>query len=81
MLLVFPQFICRDCWPVWAQALVLGGLLLAIAVVIYAAIALVAARLGARVLSDTRTAVWINRGAGLLLLMLGLGLAIVQART
>ena len=79
MLLVFPQFICRDCWPVWAQALVLGGLLLAIAMVIYAVIALAAAQLGARVLSDDRAAVWINRGAGMLLALLGIALAAAQA--
>lgn len=79
MVIVFPQFICRDCWPVWRQAVVLGGLLLAIAMVIYALIALAAAQLGTRVLSDGRTAVWINRGAGLLLALLGFCLAIAQA--
>lgn len=79
MLIVFPQFICRDCWPVWVQALVLGGLLLGIAIVIYTVIALAAAHVGRRVLADARTAVWINRAAGLLLALLGVGLALAQA--
>lgn len=79
MVIVFPQFICRDCWPIWRQAVVLGGLLLGIAMVIYAMIALTAAHIGTRVLGDSRTAVWINRGAGFLLALLGLGLAVAQA--
>lgn len=79
MVIVFPQFICRDCWPIWIQALVLGGLLLGIAVVIYAVIALAAAQVGSRVLSDARTAAWINRAAGMLLALVGLGLAVSQA--
>lgn len=79
MLIVFPQFICRVCWPIWVQALVLGGLLLGIAVVIYAVIALAAAHVGTSVLSDARNAVWINRVSGVLLALLGLGLALAQA--
>lgn len=79
MVIVFPQFICRDCWPVWLQALLLGGLLLGIAVLIYAVIALATAHFGSRVLTHPRTVVWINRGAGMLLVSLGLGLAVAQA--
>lgn len=79
MVIVFPQFICRGCWPVWLQALLLGGLLLGIAVLIYAVIALASAQFGSRVLTDPRTAVWINRGAGMLLALLGLGLSMAQA--
>ncbi len=79
MVVVFPQFICPDCWPVWIQALVLGVLLLGIAVLIYAVIAIAAAGFGNRIITDPQTVAWINRGAGMLLALLGLGLALAQA--
>ncbi len=78
MLVVFPQFIRRDGWPVWLQALTLGAILLAIAVTIYGGIALAAARAGRRLMDRPDIRLWINRGAGGALLLLGIALAAAQ---
>jgi threonine/homoserine/homoserine lactone efflux protein len=79
MLVVFPQFIRAGGWPAGLQALVLGALLLAIAVPIYGSLALAAARAGEALARRPEAGRIINRGAGLVLVALGLALAAGQA--
>jgi len=79
MLVVFPQFIRAGGWPAGVQALVLGALLLAIAVPIYSGLALAAAQAGQALVRRPETGRIINRGAGLVLVALGLALAAGQA--
>lgn len=78
MLAVFPQFIRPDGWPVWLQASLLGALLLAIAIPVYSGVALAAAHMGRRLMAKPGATVWLNRTAGVMLLLLGAGLAAAQ---
>src|SRR3546814_14018376 len=78
MLAVFPQFIRPDVWPVWLQALLLGALLLAIAFPIYSGLALAAAHMGRGPIAKPGATGWLNRMAGLALLLLGAPLAAAQ---
>ena len=79
MLAIFPQFIRPNGWPVWLQASVLGALLLAIAIPVYSGLALAAAHAGRGLMTRPGTALWVNRAAGAVLLLLGMALAITQA--
>mgnify|MGYP003575780256 CR=1 FL=1 len=78
MLAVFPQFIRPDGWPVWLQASLLGALLLAIAIPIYSGLALAAAHMGRGLMARPGATVWLNRMAGVVLLLLGAALAAAQ---
>lgn len=79
MLAIFPQFMRRDGWPTWLQALLLGALILAIAVPVYSVIALAAARAGGRLTERPGAARWINRSAGAVLLTIAATMAAAQA--
>jgi threonine/homoserine/homoserine lactone efflux protein len=79
MLIVFPQFIRRDGWPIAVQALLLGGLVLAIAVPVYSGLALAAARAARGLLARPGAILLVHRGAGILLGGIGLTLAAAQA--
>ncbi len=79
VLIVFPQFIRRDGWPIGVQALLLGGLVLAIAVPVYGGLALAAARAAQGLLARPAAILLVHRGAGILLGGIGLTLAMAQA--
>lgn len=76
MLAVFPQFVRPDWGPVWGQAAVLGGIIIATQFSVYGAVVLAAARargwLGAR----PRALAAVGRGVGVLLLAVALYSAI-----
>lgn len=78
MLAVLPQFVRAGGWPAWLQTLTLGGCLLAVTILAYAALALAAACYGPRLLRSETGMRRAQQGAGLLLLVLGAGLLASQ---
>ena len=75
MLAVFPHFLKPGGWPSWAQALVLGAILLSCAGLLYGLMVLAAARLTAGGGAPTR---WIGRATGVYLAGLGVVMAAVS---
>lgn len=76
MLAVFPQFVRAEWGPVWVQALVLGGIIVATQFSVYGAIVLAAARARSWLALRPQALVLIGRSVGLLLLGVALFSAI-----
>jgi threonine/homoserine/homoserine lactone efflux protein len=76
MLAIFPQFIRREGGPVWAQAVILGAIIVATQVVVYGAVVLAATRARGWLTARPRALAFVGRSVGLLLVVVALFSAI-----
>jgi threonine/homoserine/homoserine lactone efflux protein len=67
MLAVFPQFVRRDGGPIWAQAVVLGAIIVVTQVAVYGAVVLVATRARGWLAARPRALALVGRTVGALL--------------
>jgi len=77
VLAVFPQFLRSEYGPVWAQALALGGITVAVQAAVYGSVGLLAAKGGEALASSPRATIAIGRAAGWLLVGIA-GLVLVD---
>ncbi len=68
MLAVFPQFVRKEWGPLWVQAVVLGGIIIATQVSVYGTVVIAAARARGWLACRPRMLATLGRGVGLLLL-------------
>ncbi len=73
-----PQFVEPEAGPVWAQLALHGVLIIATAAVIEPPLILLGDRLAAGLRSHARTALWLDRGLGSVLMGLGVKLALLE---
>ncbi|MFD1624050.1 LysE family translocator [Azospirillum griseum] len=73
-----PQFVVEGAGPVWAQILLHGVLVIAVAVVVEPPLVLLGDRITARLRGNQRLAQWLDRTLGALLIGLGLRLAVTE---
>lgn len=76
MLAIFPQFVRPEWGPVWGQAAVLGGIIVATQFSVYGAVVLAAARGRTWLAARPRALAAVGRGVGVLLLAVALYSAI-----
>ena len=72
MLAVFPQFVREEWGPVWAQAAVLGAIIIATQLAVYSPLALAAARARGWLVDRPQALARVGRGIGLLLIAIAL---------
>ncbi len=73
-----PQFVVEGAGPVWAQILLHGVLVIAVAALVEPPLVLLGDRLTARLRHSQRLALWLDRTLGALLIGLGLRLAVTE---
>ncbi|MCG5241047.1 LysE family translocator [Azospirillum doebereinerae] len=73
-----PQFVVGGAGPVWAQLLLHGVLIIAVAALIETPMVLLGDRLSARLRSSRRLGQWLDRTLGATLVALGLKLALAE---
>lgn len=72
MLAVFPQFVREEWGPVWAQAAVLGAIIIATQLAVYSPLALAAAQARGWLVDRPQALARVGRGIGLLLIAIAL---------
>lgn len=72
MLAVFPQFVRQEWGPVWAQATVLGAIIIATQLAVYGPLALAAAQARGWLACRPRALAQVGRGIGVLLIAIAL---------
>ncbi|MFJ6322420.1 MULTISPECIES: LysE family translocator [unclassified Rhizobium] len=71
-----PQFVVEGAGPVWAQLLLHGSLIIAVAAFVEPPLVLLGSRLTAALRRNRNLGLWLDRGLGTLLVALGVRLAI-----
>ncbi len=72
MLAVFPQFVRQEWGPVWAQAIVLGAIIIVTQLAVYSPLALGAAQARGWLVDRPQALAYVGRGIGLLLIAVAL---------
>ena len=72
MLAVFPQFVREEWGPVWAQAIVLGAIIIVTQLAVYSPLALAAAQARGWLVDRPQALVYVGRGIGILLIAVAL---------